>query len=102
MREPNRLVSLLYLCAVAIILFFDSPALAQSSNVLKKYDGLRGKEREQQLIEGAKKEGKVVIYSFTAVDQLKPLLDEFQKKYPFIAAEHYRANATGVFNKFAT
>jgi iron(III) transport system substrate-binding protein len=102
MREPSRLVSIIYCLAVALILFFDSPALGQSSNVLKKYEGLRGKEREQQLIEGAKREGKVVIYSFTAVDQLKPLLDEFQKKYPFIAAEHYRGNATGVFNKFAT
>jgi len=54
----------------------------------KKYDGLRGAEREQKLIEGAKKEGKVVIYSFTAVDQLKPLLDEVSKKIP---VHHSRA-----------
>ena len=43
-----------------------------------------------------------MVYSFTAVDQLTPLLEEFQKRYPFIKAEHYRANATGVFNKFTT
>jgi hypothetical protein len=79
-----------------------SLCFAQSTATLRPYDGLKGKEREQKLIEGAKKEGKLVVYSFTAVDQLKPLLDEFQKKYPFITAEHYRANASGVFNKFAT
>ena len=79
-----------------------SLCFAQSSATLRPYDGLKGKEREQKLSEGAKKEGKVVVYSFTAVDQLKPLLDEFQKKYPFITAEHYRGNASGVFNKFAT
>src|SRR5437016_1404311 len=86
-----------------IILTFAASSRAQSAaSLLKPFDGLKGKEREQRLTEGAKKEGKVVVYSFTAVDQLQPLLDEFQKRYSFIKPEHYRANATGVFNKFAT
>src|SRR5688572_25632398 len=85
-----------------LLLFFlsSSSIRAQTATqLLKGYDGLKGKEREAKLIEGAKKDGKVVVYSFTAVDQLKPLLDEFQKRYPVIKPEHYRANATGVFNK---
>src|SRR5439155_16271183 len=102
MTTTSSVIRVLFLFAMTIVLFSDSSCFAQSTNLLKKYDGLRGAEREQKLIEGAKKEGKVVIYSFTAVDQLKPLLNEFQKKYPFIKAEHYRANATGVFNKFTT
>jgi iron(III) transport system substrate-binding protein len=102
MKKSIRFIRLLFLFALAMVLLPDSPGRAQGTSPLKKYDGLRGKEREQKLVEGAKKEGKVVIYSFTAVDQLKPLLDEFQKRYPFITPEHYRANATGVFNKFAT
>jgi iron(III) transport system substrate-binding protein len=93
-------------CLVAswfIVFAFATSAAAQSAaSILKQYEGLRGKEREQKLSEGAKKEGKVVIYSFTAADQLQPLLDEFQKRYSFIKPEHYRANATGVFNKFTT
>jgi iron(III) transport system substrate-binding protein len=92
----------LWFFAALLLLVSDSPGLAQSGTLLKKFEGLRGQEREQKLIDGAKKEGKVVVYSFTAVDQLKPLLEEFHKKYPFITPEHYRANATGVFNKFAT
>jgi len=80
-----------------------SPAWPQSAaQALAPYKGLKGKEREEKLAEGARKEGKVVVYSFTAVDQLKPLLDEFQKRHPFLKPEHYRANATGVFNKFTT
>src|SRR5206468_5558270 len=103
MRKKKTRLFLTLLGSLVMALATESPALAQSAaSVLKKLAGLQTKEREQKLIEGAKKEGKVVIYSFTAVDQLKPLLDEFQKKYPFITPEHYRANATGVFNKFAT
>jgi iron(III) transport system substrate-binding protein len=91
------------LAALIVALAFAPAVLAQSAaSLLKKYEGLPSQAREQKLIEGAKKEGKVVVYSFTAVDQLKPLLEEFQKKYPSINAEHYRANATGVFNKFTT
>ncbi|MGH7886237.1 MAG: hypothetical protein ACREPG_00100, partial [Candidatus Binatia bacterium] len=91
----------LVVIASLAVLAFPSLSFAQASP-LKSYEGLKGKEREQKLIEGAKKEGRVVVYSFTAVDQLQPLLAEFQKRYPFIKPEHYRANATGVFNKFAT
>jgi iron(III) transport system substrate-binding protein len=102
MVTMSRLVRVLNLCAVTIALLSDPPLFAQSATLLKKYEGMKAKEREQKFAEGAKKEGKVVVYSFTAVDQLKPLLDEFHKRYPFITPEHYRANATGVFNKFAT
>ena len=91
------------LAPLIVALAFAPAVLAQSAaSLLKKYEGLSSQAREQKLIEGAKKEGKVVVYSFTAVDQLKPLLEEFQKKYPSINTEHYRANATGVFNKFTT
>ena len=86
-----------------IVFVSPSPGRAQSAaSLLKPFEALQGTEREQRLVEGAKKEGKVVVYSFTAVDQLKPLLEEFQKRYPFIKGDHYRANATGVFNKFTT
>lgn len=103
MRNQRDVLLLSLLTSWVVIFASVSSSLAQSAgSILKSYEGLKGKERELRLIEGAKKEGKVVVYSFTAVDQLQPLLDEFQKRYPFIKPEHYRANATGVFNKFAT
>ena len=99
----KRVLFWLPLAGCFIVLALATLVRAQSAvSVLKPYEGLKGKEREQRLTEGAKKEGKVVVYSFTAADQLQPLLDEFQKRYSFIKPEHYRANATGVFNKFST
>src|SRR5262245_66340548 len=100
MRSKILFFSHLFYSVIALVI----PSLisAQSASVLKQYDGLKGREREQKLSEGAKKESRIVVYSFTAVDQLTPLLEEFQKRYPYIKAEHYRANATGVFNKFTT
>jgi len=100
--KKTRIAGRSFVLALLTLALAGSPCFGQSTAALRPYDGLKGKEREQKLIEGAKKESKVVVYSFTAVDQLKPLLDEFQKKYPFITPEHYRANASGVFNKFAT
>lgn len=103
MKKEKRLFAWSLAAALFLPLLFLPPARAQSAGqILKRYEGLKDKEREEKLIEGARKEGSVVIYSFTAVDQLLPLLEEFQKRYPFIKPNQYRANATGVFNKFAT
>src|SRR5262245_33546067 len=100
MRSKTLFFSLLFFSVITLVI--PSVISVQSGSVLKQYEGLKGREREQRLSEGAKKENRVVVYSFTAVDQLTPLLEEFQRRYPFIKPEHYRANATGVFNKFAT
>ena len=43
------------------------------------------------LIEGAKKEGQVVWYTTMNVSQSKPVVDAFQKKYPFVEPVLYRA-----------
>ncbi len=58
---------------------------------------LRAEELQAQsahqrgLIEGAKKEGKLVWYTSMAIDTSKPLLDEFLREYPFIKADLVRA-----------
>jgi len=44
-----------------------------------------------KLIEGAKKEGKLMLYIGTPEANLKPLIDYFKTKYPFLEVEHYRA-----------
>src|SRR5262245_52899345 len=45
---------------------------------------------QSALVEGAKKEGRLVWYTSMAVDTSKPLLDAFLKDYPFIQAELVR------------
>jgi len=61
---------------------------------------LQGSERERMLVEGARKEGKVVMYSAMIENQaLRPLKEAFQKKYPFIEAEFWRADTRDLINK---
>jgi hypothetical protein len=46
---------------------------------------LKGADRQKVLIEGAKKEGKVVWYSTLIVNQLvRPVKAVFEKEYPFL------------------
>ncbi len=55
---------------------------------------LKSANREKSLIEGAKKEGKVAFYTGLIVDQVvRPVKDAFEKEYPFIQVEFFRANA---------
>src|SRR5258708_30604364 len=51
------------------------------------------------LIEGAKKEGKLVLYTSMAIDTSKPLLDAFVKEYPFIKADLVRAGEEQLMNR---
>jgi iron(III) transport system substrate-binding protein len=70
--------------AAALVLIAASwagPAAAQSA--ADNPAMYKGPDREQRLIEGAKKEGQVTVYSSMIVDQaLRPLVDGFQAKYP--------------------
>jgi iron(III) transport system substrate-binding protein len=54
------------------------------------------------LVEGAKKEGKLVWYTSMAIDTSKPLLDAFTKEYPFIKAELVRAGEEQLMNRIVS
>lgn len=63
-------------------------ARAQSQQDIAMY---RGADREAKLVEGAKKEGTVTVYSSMIVDQaLRPLLDGFGARYPFMKTAYVR------------
>ncbi len=74
-------------------------ALAENAVDILLY---KGADREQKLIEGAKKEGQVVIYSAMIVNQaLRPLAEKFSKKYPFIKLSHWRADSEDIAQKIS-
>jgi ABC-type glycerol-3-phosphate transport system substrate-binding protein len=75
---------------------------ATSAEVVTSYDRLTGQEREAKLIEGAKREAKLVYYGSMIADQMKRILDEFNKKYPFITVASYRAGTLDVYNRITT
>jgi hypothetical protein len=58
--------------SISIVLFF-APSLQA--------------EIPQAVIDGAKREGKVVFYTTLGVAHSQPLLNSFQKKYPFVQPE---------------
>jgi len=54
----------------------------------------RGSDRQQILEEGAKKEGTLVFYTSGILTQaVRPVADSFQKKYPFVKVEIWRAES---------
>src|SRR5919109_4985073 len=54
------------------------------------------------LVAGAKKEGKLVIYTSMTVDQAQKLNDAFKTKYPFIQPKMFRAVGERLLTKIMT
>jgi iron(III) transport system substrate-binding protein len=54
----------------------------------------------QGLIDGAKKEGKLVIYGATDSKAAQPLIKDFNALYPGITVEYNDMNSTEVYNRF--
>src|SRR5580765_7463324 len=51
-------------------------------------------DRQKVLVEGARKEGKLSWYTTLIVDQVvRPVKEAFEKEYPFIQVEYFRANS---------
>ncbi|MFC1816267.1 ABC transporter substrate-binding protein [Thermodesulfobacteriota bacterium] len=60
----------------------------------------KGADRQQILEEGAKKEGKIVFYTSAALrGGVRPLVNAFQKKYPYIKVEFWRSSPLKVVPK---
>lgn len=49
-------------------------------------------QTHDQLVAGAKKEGRLVLYASAAVQQLQTYFAAFNKRYPFIKTEYYRTD----------
>jgi hypothetical protein len=74
-------------------------ASAQSADDILHY---QGPDREQKLIEGAKKEAQVVLYSALIVNQAtRPIVEKFGKKYPFVKASYWRADSEDIAQKLS-
>src|SRR3954454_23902015 len=91
---PRFVLSLWLAASLAV-----KAAAAQSVEDILLY---KGPDREQKLIEGAKKEGQVVIYSALIVNQaMRPIADRFGKKYPFVKITYWRADSEDIAAKLS-
>src|SRR5215471_13028701 len=80
--------------AILIFMGLSGSALCQTQMPKTASDLARylGADRERLLLEGAKKEGKVVWY--TSLTIYKEMAKAFESKYPGVTVERYRAAAT--------
>ena len=77
-----------------LLLLAASAAWAGQAPSVEEIALMKSPNREKILIDGAKKEGKVSFYTGLIVDQVvRPVKDAFEKEYPFLQVEFFRANA---------
>jgi iron(III) transport system substrate-binding protein len=83
----------------AAAIFLATPALAQQRppalSELAMYDGA---DRTKRLVDGAKKEGVVTIYSSVTVDDMKVLSAAFEKKYG-VKLQAWRASSESILQR---
>src|SRR5258706_4928613 len=97
MGHATRLLIALALAAFAFAPTFTRAADATNIAVYK------GPERAALILDGAKREGKVVVYSGMIENQaLRPLVEAFKKKYPFVAVDYWRGDSRAMVQKLLT
>jgi iron(III) transport system substrate-binding protein len=97
-QMPHSFVHTILVAAFAAII------CVRSANALTPEEivNYRGADRQQVLLDGARKEGQVVLYSALIVNQmLRPLTAGFMKKYPFIKMAYYRADSEELLAKLS-
>ena len=79
----------------ALIGLLQSPSLFAESaqDALERVNQMPAKERTDKLAEGARKEGGIIWYSTTQVDQARALIEAFNRKYSFVEVKYYRSNS---------
>lgn len=92
----RRAAEFLRISLMACFIAFTASPSAGSEAVLSDLNRLNGPEREKRLVEGAKKEGGVVVYSSENVTLLQRYEAAFVKRYPFVKPEFWRAGGDRV------
>lgn len=83
-----------WIVSIGMLLSPCASALAASVAEIAMY---RGKDREQKLIAGAKKEGQVMFYNSNT--WMEVVAQEFEKKYPFIKVGVWRSEGRDVLKR---
>ncbi|MGZ8488259.1 MAG: ABC transporter substrate-binding protein [Candidatus Binatia bacterium] len=94
-----RFLLTLAVIAVAMLttLAVGKVVMAQTSEDLwKSLEKLPAAEREKKLIEGAKREGDMVWYTNSGIENATRYIQSFKKKYPFINANFWRSKTRQV------
>ncbi len=85
------------IASFALALGFAGIAAAQSADIAA-VARLTGEARTKALVEGAKKEGEVMVYHSTQASDLKPVFDAFTAKYG-VAVKDWRSSSENVVQR---
>lgn len=95
-----------YFAAAAILLaalFSADFAQAQvPEDLWRALEKLPAAEREKKLVEGAKKEGEMVWYTNSGIENATRYIQGFKKKYPFINANFWRSKTRQVTQRIVS
>jgi ABC-type Fe3+ transport system substrate-binding protein len=94
-----RLLSKLAVSILFLAVTFSPTASAPAASV-EEIALLNKPDRQKILLEGAKKEGKISWYTSLIVDQVvRPVKEAFEKEYPFLQVEFFRANSERIVQR---
>src|SRR5215469_6002801 len=94
----RRLAFVLMKAGVLPLCVLAFPSLAAAQEFLLS----RAPDRAQAILDGARKEGQVVLYSAAIVNQaLRPLSEAFMKKYPFVRMTFWRGDTEEIIAKLS-
>lgn len=92
--------SWLGIATVAVLSLASGPWTQALAASVEQIALLKSPERDKLLVEGAKREGKVMFYTALIVDQVvRPLKAAFEKEYPFVEVDFFRGNSERIAQK---
>src|SRR5437868_2627339 len=95
----SRRRGFLRLSALILFAFSLLPQLSPAATI-EDVAMMKSADRQKLLVEGAKKEGKLMWYSTLIVDQVvRPVKEAFEREYPFVQVEFYRGNSENLVRR---
>lgn len=88
------MISIIQILALTLILSATGNAQETAGQILAKLNKLAPDKRQMALVEGAKAEREVTFYTSLQAQQIEPLSREFNKRYPFLRVNPYRASGS--------
>ena len=90
--------------AYLFVFLIAAPAWSQTGKPSSPADlaSYTGSDRERLLVEGAKREGKVVWYTTLAADQNKQIANAFETKYSGVKVETFRTGSSALAQRILT
>lgn len=96
--QPRKSITVRAVLLSALVFAVLVPGSVRAQDILTS----RAADREQLILDGARKEGQVVLYSAAIVNQAqRPLAAAFMKKYPFMKMTFWRGDTEEIVAKLS-